>query len=288
MIRIGISGWTYEGWRGTFYPSDLAHSKELPFASRQVSSIEINGTFYSLQRPESYARWYEMTPDDFQFSVKANRYITHIDRLKNPEIPMANFFASGVFKLQEKLGPILWQFPPSFRFDPERVEQFFKLLPRDQKEGVKLAKKHQLNKDRVYLKAEDYPMRHAMEIRHESFLNPWFIELLNKYNVALVFADSAGLYPYMEDVTSEFIYIRLHGESELYVSGYDEDSLNMWKERIIYWQKGKEPDDKLTLSEIVPESHPRDIYIYFDNDAKVRAPIDARRLSDKLSPFLNS
>lgn len=286
MIRIGISGWTYEGWRGSFYPDDLSHAKELIYASRQVSSIEINGTFYSLQRPESYKRWYESTPRNFEFSVKANRYITHINRLKDPEIPMANFLASGILALKEKLGPILWQFPPSFRFDPERVEDFFKLLPKTQKEALKLAKKNQLHPERVYLKAIDRPMKHAMEIRHESFLHPWFIELLNKYNVALVFADSAGLYPYMEDVTSNFIYIRLHGESELYTSGYDDQALDHWKKRILSWQKGEEPEDKITMGDLSCSHKKRDIYVYFDNDAKVRAPVDARTLTQKLKKNL--
>lgn len=283
MIRIGISGWTYDGWRGTFYPPKLAHSKELGYASKKVSSIEINGTFYSLQSPKSYSRWFESTPDDFIFSVKANRYITHFDRLENPEIPMANFFASGILGLKEKLGPILWQFPPSFSFEPDKLEHFFKLLPRDQKDAIRLAKKNNLSLERTFMKGFDYPMKHAMEIRNHSFLNPWFIELLRDYGVALVFADSAGKFPYMEDVTSDFIYIRLHGESELYVSGYDDDSLNLWKKRMMTWHQGIEPDDKLTISELIPKKVKRDVYIYFDNDAKIRAPFDAMKLMEKIS-----
>lgn len=275
----------YAGWRGTFYPQDLKQNKELYYASRKVSSIEINGTFYSLQAPSSYERWYETTPDDFKFSVKANRYITHFDRLEDPVVPMANFFASGLFNLKQKLGPILWQFPPSFSFEPDQLERFFKLLPRDQIEASKLAaKNHQLDKKRSFLKALDYPMRHAIEIRNKSFLNPWFTDLLREYNVSLVFADSAGKYPYMEDVTSDFIYIRLHGESELYVSGYDDHSLNWWKKRIQHWHHGGEPIDKITISEEVPKRLDRDVFVYFDNDAKVRAPFDAMRLAKKLGP----
>ena len=183
MIRIGISGWTYDGWRGTFYPHKLAHSKELIYASQKVSSIEINGTFYSLQSPKSYSRWFESTPDAFIFSVKANRYITHFDRLENPQIPMANFFASGILTLKEKLGPILWQFPPSFSFEPDKLENFFKLLPKDHKEASKLAKKTNLPRERTFFKGADLPMKHAIEIRNNSFLNPWFIELLKDYGV---------------------------------------------------------------------------------------------------------
>lgn len=283
MIEIGISGWTYEGWRGSFYPHKLPHHKELEFASRQLPSIEINGTFYSLQRPTSYDKWYANTPDDFLFSVKANRYITHVKKLKDPEIPMANFFASGVLNLKEKLGPFLWQFPPGMGFDPDRWENFLKLLPRDFKEAAKLARKNELSKERTSFKIDvNRPLRHAVEVRHLSFLNPWFVELLREHNVAIVFADTAGKWPYLEDVTSDFIYIRLHGDTELYVSGYDDSSLDFWSERIEAWKNGREPADALKISDEKPLQCDRDIFVYFDNDAKVRAPVDAQSLIKKV------
>jgi uncharacterized protein YecE (DUF72 family) len=283
-VEIGISGWNYQGWRGTFYPKKLPHHKELEFASRQLPSIEINGTFYSLQRPTSYQNWYNLTPPDFIFSVKANRYISHVKKLKDAEIPMANFFASGVFNLREKLGPFLWQFPPSMGFDPDRWESFLNLLPKDFESAQRLARKTELPKERTQLKIMDnFPMRHAVEVRHNSFLNPWFVEMLREHNVAIVFADTAGRWPYMEDITSDFIYVRLHGDEELYVSGYDDDSLNFWSKRIELWKRGLEPQDRLTITDEPAAKMDRDIYVYFDNDAKVRAPVDAQSLIRKIA-----
>lgn len=284
VVEIGISGWTYEGWRGSFYPPKLSHKKELEFASRQLPTIEINGTFYSLQRPSSYESWYKTTPNDFVFSVKANRYITHVKRLNDIEIPMANFFASGLLALKEKLGPILWQFPPSMQFDPDKFETFLSLLPRDFKEAKKLARKSELSKERTYLKVkENHKLRHAVEIRNMSFLDPSFVYLLKKYKVAIVFADTAGKWPYMEDLTADFIYIRLHGDSELYTSGYDEHTLRFWSDRIKLWKDGSEPKDRLTMTEDKATKKSRDIFVYFDNDAKVRAPVDAKGLMHLLS-----
>jgi uncharacterized protein YecE (DUF72 family) len=284
MIEIGISGWTYDGWRGTFYPPKLPHSKELEFASRKLPTIEINGTFYALQRPTSYETWYEKTPDNFVFSVKANRYISHVKKLNDVEVPMANFFASGVLNLREKLGPFLWQFPPGMGFHPDRWKDFLELLPRDFKEAAKLARKTELPKERTGFKFdENRPLRHAVEVRHLSFLNPFFVELLREHNVAIVFADTAGKWPYLEDVTSDFIYIRLHGESELYVSGYDDPSLEFWSDRIAAWKNGHQPTDALTISDELPPVKKRDIFVYFDNDAKVRAPVDAQSLISKVS-----
>lgn len=283
QVEIGISGWTYKGWRGTFYPPKLAHKNELEFASRQLPTIEINGTFYSLQRPSSYQHWYDTTPKDFVFAVKANRYITHVKRLKDVEIPLANFFASGVLALKEKLGPILWQFPPSMIFNPEKFESFFSMLPRSFKEAASLGRKSELPKERKYLKVEkDFRIRHAIEVRHHSFLNPLFVEMLREQNIAVVFADTAGKWPYLEDITADFIYVRLHGESELYVSGYDDEALNFWKERIRQWKEGRMVKDQLNLSDDPVIERPRDIFIYFDNDAKVRAPVDAKELINKL------
>lgn len=278
-LEIGISGWNYKGWRGTFYPDKLSQQKELEFASRELPTIEINGTFYSLHKPTSFQRWYDLTPDNFVFAIKANRYITHIRRLKNIDVPLANFFSSGLLALKEKLGPILWQFPPSMVFKPERFEEFLKKLPHNFQEAAQLGKKSTLPLESKYLVIEEnLRIRHAIEVRHMSFLNPWFVDLLRRYNVAIVFADTAGKWPYMEDITTDFIYLRLHGDSELYESGYDDKTLEFWSERIQIWLKGDEPVDRLTISEKKAPSIPRDVYVYFDNDAKVRAPADAKSL----------
>ena len=283
-IYVGISGWRYPPWRGIFYPPKLTQARELEFASRALPSIEINGSFYSLQRPENYAAWYDATPDGFVFSVKGNRYITHILRLQDIETPLANVFASGVFNLREKLGPFLWQFPPSFKFEPERIERFFKLLPHTTEQALKLARRRDAKmKGRSRLAIDqNRPLRHAMEIRHSSFITPAFVELLRQYQVALVVADTAGKWPYCEDVTSDFLYLRLHGDKELYASGYSEAALARWAERIRIWRAGKEPEDAQRIAGPSTISKPRDVYCYFDNDIKVKAPFDARHLIDKL------
>lgn len=278
--RIGISGWRYEPWRNVFYPDKLPQAKELFFASRQVNSIEINGSFYSLQKTSSYKNWFNDTPDDFIFSIKGPQYITHLRRLKDVEKPLANFFASGVLHLQNKLGPILWQFPPSFTFNEERLESFFKLLPRTVKEAAKLSKKA----DRVEpdfpeeAKKSVKPVRHAIEIRNASFENPFFIELARKYNIAIVFADTAGLWPYIEDVTSDFVYLRLHGDEELYGSGYSDDSIKWWAKRIQTWQKGRLPVPDYSITSQKPPITARDAFVYFDNSVKIHAPFNARSL----------
>lgn len=278
--RIGISGWKYKPWRSVFYPEGLPQRCELDYASRQFNSIEINSSFYSLQRPHSYKRWYEETPKDFRFSIKGNRYITHIRRLKNVRPLLANFFGSGVLHLKEKLGPILWQLPPSFRYDEDNLETFFRELPtswRDVKDLVSEADRIDPDLPRV---KSGVMFRHAIEVRHDSFENPDFVSLARRYNVAIVFADTAGKWPYMEDITSDFIYLRLHGDIELYKSGYDESSLRWWANRIRIWQSGKEPRDAQTLSFDSPQRRNRNAFIYFDNDVKVRAPFDANRLSE--------
>ncbi|MGZ8291348.1 MAG: DUF72 domain-containing protein [Telluria sp.] len=285
LVRIGFSGWRYEPWRGDFYPEDLVHDRELEYASRAVPTIELNGSFYSLQRPESYAAWYDATPPGFVFSVKANRFITHIRRLKDIDGPLANVFASGVFNLREKLGPFLWQFPPNFKFDSERMEHFLSLLPHDTDEGLKLARAYEPRMEgKVALEVgEKHAMRHAIEIRHESFIDEAFIALLRKYKVAVVVADTAGKWPYIEDVTADFMYLRLHGDKELYASGYTEEALDRWAARISAWKDGSEPDDAHVVSSKPAQKRAsRDVYCYFDNDIKVRAPYDARRLMEKL------
>lgn len=280
-VRIGISGWRYEPWRGVFYPPDLPQRSELAYASRQFPTIEINGSFYSLQRPEYYASWYAETPDDFVFSVKGPRFITHMLKLRNIEPALANFFASGIANLREKLGPFLWQLPPILAFDSERLERFFDLLPRDTTDAARLARRHN-DKVRGRVKLEyagDRPFRHALEVRHPSFVDPKFVKLLRKHSIALVVADTAGKWPLAEDVTADFVYLRLHGDKKLYVSGYTKAAVKAWAARIDHWRRGDEPDDARRIaSPLRSKRRPRDVYCYFDNDAKVKAPRDAHRL----------
>jgi uncharacterized protein YecE (DUF72 family) len=285
-VRIGISGWTYAPWRGNFYPRGLLHADELSYASRQVDTIEINGTFYGLQRPDAFARWHDETPEGFVFAVKGPRFITHVRRLREVETPLANFFASGVLRLEEKLGPVLWQFPASFRFSAERFDHFFSLLPRDTEAAAALGEgRSEWLADRAWAKtAQRRELRHAIEIRHESFLDPAFVALLRRHRVALVFADSVA-WPYAEDLTADFVYLRLHGAEELYASGYSDEALDHFAARIKLWAAGREPDDARRITtDPDPAGHfPRDVYAYFDNDAKVRAPVDARSLRAKLT-----
>jgi uncharacterized protein YecE (DUF72 family) len=286
QIRIGISGWRYAPWRGSFYPKTLAQKDELRYAASIFSAIEINGSFYSLQRPENYARWYEHTPADFVFAVKGGRYITHMKKLRDIEAPLANFLASGVLNLREKLGPILWQFPPSFRYDEERMKAFLELLPADTRSAARLARKHDAwLKGRTVVRAdEERPLRHAFEIRHESFCDASFMRLLRKHNVGLVIAETARRFPMLEDVTADFLYMRLHGDKELYRSGYGDKALERWAKRIQAWHGGGEPGDANKCLPLKPPStRARDVYCFFDNtDVKLRAPFDAKRLMSKL------
>ena len=285
-IRIGVSGWRYAPWRGSFYPKGLPQARELRHAACTFPSIEINGSFYSLQRPESYARWYAETPAEFVFAVKGGRYITHFRKLRDVETPVANFLASGLFHLREKLGPILWQFPPNFRYERARMEPFLDLLPHDTAAAARLARKRDARlKGRARLTPDrKRPLRHAIEIRHESFADVSFIELLRAHNVALVIAETARRFPLLEDVTADFIYIRLHGDKELYRSGYGDRALDQWATRIRAWSRGSEPRDARKACRLKPPpARAREVYVYFDNtDVKLRAPVDARRLMSKL------
>lgn len=282
--HIGISGWTYAGWRGVFYPKQLAQKNELRFASRQQNSIEINGSFYSLQRPSSYQHWYDETPPGFVFSVKGARFITHMKKLREIETPLANFFASGLLALREKLGPILWQFPPNFGWNEARLREFFELLPPDTVTAARLAKRHdeKLKHGAITKTDANRPLRYAIEIRHPTFLVPKFFELLRQFNIAFVFADTAGKWPFTEDLTADFAYVRLHGAEQLYVSGYDDAALDWWQRRIAHWADGKYMADASLITKTRPRKGKRDVYVYFDNDAKVHAPFDAARLAERL------
>jgi uncharacterized protein YecE (DUF72 family) len=266
-VRVGISGWRYAPWRGVFYPSELPQKDELRFASRSLRTIEINGSFYSLQRPSSYRRWYAETPDDFVFAVKGGRFLTHNKKLRDCEQPLANFFASGVLALDKKLGPILWQLPPQLGFDAERLETFFAILPRTTHAAARLARghDHRVEPGAHLDVSADRRLRYALEVRHETFHDPAFLRILRRADVALVVADTAGKWPYLEAVTSDHVYVRLHGAKRLYVSGYGRTALDAWAKRVAAWSAGG-----------------RDVFVYFDNDVKVRAPFDAMNLAARL------
>jgi uncharacterized protein YecE (DUF72 family) len=287
-IHIGISGWRYEGWRGVFYPEKLPHRRELEFASRRFDTIELNGSFYSLQRPQSFARWDEETPENFIFSIKGSRYITHMLRLRDVEGPLANFFAQGLLRFGAKLGPILWQFPPNFTFEPERVESFLAMLPATHKQAADLARKHdERMRDRSWYQVrKDAPLRHTMEIRHESFATERFIRLLRRYGVGLVVADTVE-WPLLMDITSNFVYCRLHGSEVLYASGYEAEALDQWARRVVIWAQGGEASDgRKACTRNAVKRKRRDVYVYFDNDIKVRAPFDAEQLRHRVDSLL--
>ncbi|KAA1423185.1 DUF72 domain-containing protein [Nocardioides antri] len=268
-IRVGISGWRYPRWRGDFYPVGLPQRAELSYAAERMTSVEINGSFYSLQRPSSYAAWRDATPDDFVLAVKGGRFITHMKRLRGIEAPLANFFASGVLALGPKLGPVLWQLPSSLSFDAELVDGFFAQLPRSTRAAAELAKGHddRLSGDRVHLDVDaDLPMRHVLEFRNRSFCTDEAFDLMRKHDVGCVVADSPGRWPEADVVTSDVVYARLHGHTELYASGYSAASLDKWADRCREWARDA------------------DVYVYFDNDARGRAPHDAVSLISRLDP----
>lgn len=281
-IRIGVSGWTYRPWRGTFYPKGVVQKRELDYAAHQFNSLEINGTFYGMQTPKAFRSWSDAVPDGFVFAVKGPRYLTHMLKLTNPEAPLANFFASGPLAMGEKLGPVLWQFPERFAFNAERIEAFFRMLPRDTGEATELAKRHdhRLKAPADLGDGAIRPIRHAMEIRHESFRDPDFIALLRRYGVALVCADTVD-WPLLMDVTADFIYCRLHGSVELYNSGYSDDELDAWAERVRNWAAGKATDGNF-VGGPTGDGKKRDVFVYFDNTDKLMAPGDARGLMARL------
>ena len=286
-IRIGISGWRYKPWRGVFYPPELPQRRELEYAAHSFASIELNGSIYSLQSPASWAAWAQQVPRDFVFAVKGPRYVTHMLRLREVHAAMANFLASGVLQLGRHLGPLLWQLPPTMRYEPQVLDAFLGLLPRDTDAALALARQYEPERMRGRIALPDGPnrrLRHALEIRHESFDDPGFIRLLRRHRVALVVSDTPGRFPYAEDVTAGFMYLRLHGDTELYRSGYSDAALDRWAARIRAWADGAEPEDARRFMDApAPAARRRDVYCYFDNDAKVRAPFDARALYARLA-----
>lgn len=291
QVRIGVSGWRYEPWRGVFYPRGLPQRLELRYASSIFRTLEINGSFYSLQRPESWRAWYADTPADFVFAVKGPRFITHMRKLREVAQPLANFYASGVLALREKLGPILWQFPPMLRYDPARFEAFFDLLPRDTEAALRLARRRDARmKGRSVLAIDEpRPLHYAVEVRHASFLDARFVALLRAHGAALVIAETARKWPMPRDVTADdFMYLRLHGDQELYRSGYRPAAITRWAGRIRAWHEGGEPARLPAGSVRIGPPAPRapcgrDVYCYFDNtDVKLRAPADAQSLMRRL------
>jgi uncharacterized protein YecE (DUF72 family) len=278
VVRIGVSGWAYAPWRGAFYPRGLPRQHELHFAADHFQAIEVNSSFYGLQKPDSYRAWSSQVSADFIFTVKGPRFITHILRLKDVAVPLANFMASGILALGAHLGPILWQFPQNMRFDPQRMAAFLALLPRDTEQAAELATRHDHHLPTPPWTAIDHnrKLRHALEVRNDSFLTPAFLDMLRAHNAALVCAD-APAWPRLMDVTADFIYCRLHGATEAYTSGYDDDALRQWATRARAWAQGDEPPD---ASRIGPKARRqrRDVFIFFDNDRKVRAPANALEL----------
>lgn len=272
--RIGISGWRYAPWRKSFYPDGLPQRLELEYAAAHLDTIEINGTFYSLQHRDSFVRWRDSAPENFRFSVKGPRYITHMLGLRNADIALANFFASGVLALGPKLGPILWQLPATRRFDPDLLDSFFASLPRTTTAAAALAAGHDERlKDRDWLSIDaDRLIEHVLEPRHESFGSEECLEVLRKHGVGLVVADSAGKWPQFREVTGGVVYVRLHGSTELYTSGYTDRELDDWAELSRGWLSGT----------ACPDGRGRDVYVYFDNDVKVHAPFNAMGLAEKL------
>ena len=267
---VGISGYDYPGWRGSFYAADLPRRRWLEYASRELNSIELNGTFYSLKSPANFEAWREQVPKrGFLFAIKGSRFITHMLKLRRCETPLANFYASGVLALGRLTGPFLWQLPASYAYEEARLEEFLAQLPRNTAEAERLAQGHdaRLRRGALVEARERKSYRHAFEVRHPSYFQDAFYDQLRRHRCALVLADTAGKFPYAEVLTADFVYVRLHGSRELYASGYDDDELDEWATRLRRWTKGP------------PK---RDAYVYFDNDAKKFAPHDARRLAERL------
>jgi uncharacterized protein YecE (DUF72 family) len=260
-IRVGIGGWNFEPWRTTFYPEGLAHTKELAYASRQMTAIEINSTYYGSQKPATFAKWRDEVPDDFVFSLKATRYATNRRVLGEAGESIERFVTSGIAELGKKLGPIVWQFAPTKQFDAQDFEAFLALLPN---------------------KIDAHRLRHALEVRHESFAVPEFVKLAHKYQAAIVLTDSEK-FPLLPDLTGDFVYARLMRSESERKTGYAAKALELWADRAQTWAKGAAPDDLRRVEERAPApGKPRDVFVYFINGAKERAPAAARALLERL------
>lgn len=259
-IRIGIGGWTFEPWRGPFYPAELTQKRELEYASRKLTSIEINGTFYGTQRATSFEKWRDETPDDFVFSLKAPRFATHRRVLAEAGDSIERFFASGVLALKDKLGPINWQFATTKQFDAEDFDAFLALLPK---------------------RVEGRAIRHAVEVRHESFRHTEFVSLAREHGVAIVTAGDSD-HPQIADVTAPFVYARIMGTVDSQALGYSEPALDAWAARAKTWAEGKQPKDLQTIAPTKGEPAPRDVYLYVISGHKVRNPAAAMALIERI------
>ncbi|WP_313409228.1 DUF72 domain-containing protein [Aeromicrobium sp.] len=267
---IGVSGWSYDSWRGDFYPEGLARTKQLSYVASTMTAVEVNGTFYSLQRPTTFRRWAEQTPEEFVISLKGSRYVTHLLRLANVEQALANFFASGVLELGGRLGPIVWQLPATITWDAGLIDRFLALLPRSTEEAGKLAEQHdaRLPPERASTQPlVSSPIEHVLEVRHPSFTDPAFADLLRHHDVAAVRNDAPKPWPVLDLPSSTVAYARLHGHSRMYASRYADSSLDGWARWCRRWQDAG-----------------RDVHVYFDNDSEGHAPHDAVRLLQRVSP----
>ena len=279
FIRVGISGWTYAQWRGVFYPKDLKRQYELAYAASQFRAIEVNATFYGLQQPDTFAGWAEQVPAHTVFALRAPRSITHVRRLRDIEGPLASFLASGVLRLGVHLGPILWQLPTNFRFDPARLQPFLRVLPHDTRSAMMLMRKHDIAP--AWLTEDvNRPMRHALEVRHESFRDRAFLDLLRQHNVALV-CSNAATWPCFRDVTSDFVYCRLHQSKDFCASGYNASALDAWAGRIKAWAGGEDAPDEARIG-ARSRRRRRDVFVIFDNDLNIAAPAKAMELIRRL------
>lgn len=258
-IVVGVGGWTYEPWRGAFFPSDLPKKQELHYASRKLTSIEINGTFYRTQTPASFCKWRDETPDDFVFSVKASRYATMRKTPQDAQESIAHFFGSGVMELRDKLGPVLWQFPPTRKFDPAFFDAFLALLPQER---------------------EGRPLRHAIEARHASFACAEFVALARKHRIAIVVAGDSD-YPLIADATADFVYARIMGTLETEPLGYSASALDGWAARATRWARGAGREDFTLLDKPQPAA-PRDVFLYVISGFKERNPAAAMALMTRI------
>lgn len=278
-VRVGLSGWSYRDWRGDFYPHDLPRKAELAYAAQRFPTLEVNGTFYSLSTPKAMRAWYQAAPSDFVYSLKGSQFITHNKKLGDVGEAMANFMASGLLELREKLGPILWQLSPRIRFDADRVDRFLATLPHDLDELAAMARKATIDRPHSTERLGDnHRVRHVIEPRHESFFVDDMVDLARRHGVALAFSHSS-VWPYTEEVTAGFVYLRLHGPRKLYSSGYTTVELEHWAKRIETWARASEPDEPQRITDRrPPRRKTRDVYVYFDNDSGGHAPRDAAKL----------
>lgn len=283
-IFIGTSGWSYPHWRGRFYPERWPHARELQYASTRFNSLEINRSFYSLLSPNAVRTWFAATPQDFVFAAKGSRFITHAKKLRDVDAALANFFASGLLALEHKLGPIVWQLSDRLHFDEARIAEFLALLPKTTADAAVFARKHdhRVKRGAVTSVQKSRRLRHVIEPRHASYFTPAFARVARRHGVAIAITDSPE-WPYAEELTAGFVYLRLHGSQRKYASQYTDAELDRWSERISAWRAGRQPADARRISRAAPAaSKGRDVYVYFDNDYRAYAAEDAARLAARL------